>query len=208
MYYVYAIGSILNLSQKDYNSCYIGVTNNIKNRWSVHCKSRYTIAKAIHQNDWNCKDNMVIIFEGTSEECFNQEWLFRPLPMIGLNEAPGGRGGYTVYTKERATKISHALRDKKKTSEHRSAISISRKANGSAVGERNPKAKVWVIVDFFGKEYIIKGMFENFCKDRCILPTVLIRYRGKVVPVASPKSRSADDTHRQYRLNTVGWLLK
>lgn len=208
MYYVYAIGFLSCIEQQDYNNCYIGVTNNLDNRWNGHSKSKYTVGKAIREHGWTRKDNMVVLFQGSEEVCFDKEVVFRPFALIGLNEAAGGRGGFTAYSKSRAEKIAAAHKGKKKTLAHRAALSKSRIEQKTAQGERNPKAKTWELVDSSGKGYIIKGRLESFCKEHNILPTVLIRYRGASVPPASRKSRSVDLEHFNKRINTIGWILK
>lgn len=204
-YIVYAIGLKEDLIPP-YDKCYIGVTNKPERRWKVHCKSEYTVGKFIRKNSLTYENNMIIIFYGTSDECFAKELELRPLEFMGLNEASGGHGGKTVYTNGRNEKISKALKGRKVT-----WMSKVVESRGSYVGCKNPRAKKWLIINPAGKEYIIHGNLQKFCENNNILNTVLYNNKGSVVP--SPNYggyggyRPKSEDLKLKRENTSGWML-
>jgi hypothetical protein len=204
-YVVYAIGITEDL-MPPYDKCYIGVTNKPKNRWNVHYKSDYTVGKFIREHNLTYENNMIIIFNGTSNECFTKENEMRPVEFIGLNEAPGGCGGKTVYNKARNEKISKALKGRKIT--WMSKIIESR---GDYNGNKNPRAKKWLIINPSGKKYNVHGNLQQFCKENNISSVVLYNNKGTVVP--PPKYggyggyRPKDEKSKIKRENTSGWML-
>lgn len=206
MYYVYAIGPIIEIENKDYSNCYIGVTNDLEHRWITgHSKSKYRVGDAIRENGWSIH-NMIIIYSGSKQECFNLERELRPMPMMGLNEASGGNGGYTKYTSERNQKISNALKGIPKT--YGDKISKVRKENGSAKGEKNPKAVKWILKDPSGKEFNLNGSLFTFCDENKLSANTLRKYLNNVVPLPSSKYRDYGKIEvRQIRDNTTGWCL-
>lgn len=208
MYYVYAIGLIETL-KFPWNNCYIGVTNNVERRWKRHAKSKYTVGNFIKSNNLSAEKNMIIIASGTEDYCFELESLLRPSPNTGLNEASGGKGGFTSYSEVRNKKISKALKGRKCEWGHK--ISFTKKTSGIACGKNNPKAKIWKISDPFGKEIIIEGSFLNFCKENNIMGNVMIKHIGKKVPAPTMNSyggfRSINDVQKQRRENTIGWSI-
>ena len=206
MYYVYAIGFLEDLMRADYNRCYIGVTNNPIKRWKAHVKSGYTVSNAIDLNSWTFEDNFQIIFEGSADECYNLEEKYRPLPLIGLNEASGGGGGHTSYSDERNKKISNALKGKPKEYGHK--ISLSKKKNGSAKGHRNSNAKKWRLVDPEGNEFLLNGDLFSFCDANNLSAMALRNKIGEKIKEISPKFRDhGNPLSREKRINTTGWTL-
>lgn len=206
MYFVYAIGDRNDLENQNYSNCYIGVTNNPILRWKNHTKSGYTVGLAINTNNWNHIDNMRLLFRGTADECFVVESEMRPMPLMGLNEAAGGRGGYTSYTSERGKKIAQALSGKRKSEEHCKKISEAKL--GSVGGANNPKAKTWTLIDPAGNVHRTRGNIQEYCKQLGLCWSALDKNLGMVVGEISPKFRDkGDPTLRVKRTNTIGWKL-
>ena len=205
MYYVYAIGDPINIANKDYSECYIGVTNDTLSRWnSGHSKSKYSVAKAIKKNSWTYEKNMIVIFSGTAKECFELEYKLRPFPFMGLNEAAGGKGGHTKYTPERNKKISDSLKGIPKI--YGDKISKTKKENGSSKGARNSKAVKWILKNPDGVEYRLHGELFKFCEENMLSANTLRLYLGKIVPPICTKYRGIGII-KEIRNNTTGWLL-
>lgn len=205
MCYVYAIGAKDDLAENNFDFAYIGVSVDPERRWNQHMVSKYTVGTVLRAMDWKFNDNLIILFEGTEDECFEIENMLRPKDCIGLNISVGGHGGYTKYTKERGKKISEKLRGIKRTDETKKKISESKV--GVYDGIKNPNAKKWIFVSPDGTEYEIIGGYEKFCKEKDLVYTALIKHRGERVPEISPKFRG-DDISRKRRINTINWLLK
>jgi len=207
MYYVYAIGDPLKINQKDYSECYIGVTNNLSNRWkNGHSKSKYLVAKAIHENSWKFETHMIVIFSGESKECFELESKLRPLPFMGLNEATGGKGGHTRYTVERNLKISNALKGVPKL--YGDKISATKQKNQSAKGAKNSRAIKWILKNPNGAEHHLHGDLFKFCEENKLSANTLRKYLNTFVPDISSKYRDYGNLEvRQIRNNTTGWAL-
>lgn len=206
MYFVYAIGDSKDLETQNYSKCYIGVTNDPTIRWNSHVKSGYTVSRAINDNGWNRMDNMHLLFRGTDEECFDMESKLRPMPLMGLNEAAGGKGGRTSYTPERGEKISQALSGKSKSEEHRKKISEAK--IGVYEGGNNPRAVSWVLIDPSGTEYKTRGNLQSFCEELELCWSALRANVGVVVGEISPKFRdNGNPMNRVKRTNTIGWKL-
>lgn len=205
---VYAIGSTENLKSKNYDMCYIGVTANVFRRWVTHKSSMFTVGVAIRANAWNIDENMVIIFEGESEICFDMESKFRPYPKMGLNEAVGGCGGYTSYDEQRNKKISSKLKGRVTSDEHRRKISEGKKLQKNSQGARNCKAKIWKLIDPIGDEHIIHGELIAWCDQKGITWSTLKRNLGCVIGQVSPKFRTNGDLNAlEKRIATIGWLM-
>ena len=204
MYCVYAIGSKESLLNLKYEECYIGVTKDPKNRWIRHSKSSYLIGRSIRKNCWNIEDNFVVIFKGSSTECFEKESEYRPLPFMGLNEASGGRGGHTKYSSERNKKISNALKGVRKT--YGEKISATKKQNGSSRGEKNSNAKKWILISPNEEKFILNGELFSFCKQNFLSANTLRLYLGEKVPPICTKYRGKGII-KDIRNNTTGWLL-
>lgn len=208
MYCVYAIGQQEDLSSNNYSSCYVGVTNNPVRRWKAHQKSKYTVGKYIRSELLTFENNFKIIYEGSEDSCYEMEESLRPIPRMGLNEAVGGLGGYTIYDEQRNQKISKALKGRSKTSEHVRKVVDSR---GSYGGEKNPNSKQWVLVSPSGTEHRITGTLQKFCEDNNLLRSCLMRYRGKKVPQINTNSyggyRPKNARSLLLRENSVGWTL-
>lgn len=206
MCFVYAIGHEDDLIMCNYDDCYIGVTINPEKRWKSHEKSGYYVSKAISKYKWCFEKNMKIIFEGEESECFSMEEKYRPFPLMGLNEASGGRGGYTSYTEERNRKISKAMKGKPK--HYGDKISATKKANGSSKGSKNVQAKKWKLIDPTGKAYILDGELFSFCEDNNLSVMTLRNNIGKTIGEISPKFRDhGKPMSREKRINTTGWTL-
>jgi hypothetical protein len=207
-YYVYAIGFKNDLIYP-YKNCYVGVTKDLKERWKSHTKSKYTVGNFIRTYDLSIEDNMIVLYEGSSEECFDIEEKYRPLPFMGLNEASGGCGGYTSYSQERNVKISKANKGRIKTSEEIEKMSKSKKGQHS--GAKNPMSKKWMIKDPYENVYIIEGTLATFCNDNNILESCLRQYKNKIVPKPNYNGyggyRIKNSTSKNLRENTIGWSL-
>ena len=199
MYSVYHISA-----NNDLRMGYVGVTNDVPRRWQHHTRSLYTIGKEIRNRGWTF-DNLKVIYEGDAKDCFRLEETLRPTKNIGLNEASGGCGGYTIYTKERGDKISAALKGRKKTKEHRKALSES--LIGKRKGMDNNQAKTWCVIDPEGKEYTIKGMLQGFCDEHNITRSALRKHIGERVPPTNSKYREVSEELTARRNNTIGWRL-
>lgn len=205
LYCVYAIGIKENLNPP-YEKCYIGVTSNLTRRWKKHTQSSYTIGKYIRQHKLNQQDNFIVIFEGTEDECFLVEEIYRPSPNIGLNEASGGKGGYTVYNKERNEKISLKVKESRKRK-----IWTTHKNRRCYSGKNNPNARKWMLIDKNRNIYNVKGSLSDFCEENSILESCLRRYIGDVVPPPNFSGyggyRAKNNKSKILRLNTTGWTL-
>lgn len=208
--YVYVIGLKKDLVEP-YQNCYIGVTNNLSLRWKGHEGSIYTIGHFIRDNNLSFEENMIVIFESDAKTCFRLENELRPLSNMGLNEAAGGKGGYTRYSSERNKKISDKLSNKSKSHEHKSKISTIRKAKGLASGENNPRAKKWILTSPEKIVYNISGNLQAFCKEKEILWSVLMKYINTPVPPYTENGyggfRPKDEKHKQHRINSNYWIL-
>lgn len=206
MYFVYAIGK--NLTEP-YSDCYIGVTNNIKLRWYHHTRSKYIVGKYIRKHHLQFQEHMKILYSGTENECFRLEETLRPNPYMGLNEAIGGKGGYSSYSAERNSKISMALTGIVKTVTQRNNISIGKK--NTQMGNTNPNAKHWKITSPIGTEFIIDGTLQRFCNEHQLLSSTLRYHTGIVVPDLTSKRggyRPKTQQSHKYRINTIGWKLE
>lgn len=205
LYVVYLIGESVDTG-------YVGVTCNKIRRWTYHAFSKYPVGEYIRKNDLKFSENsMQTLYEGTAEQCFQLEIKLRPDPLMGLNVAPGGQGGLRVYTKERNAKISNALKGRKHTWGQK--VSATKKLRGSAIGEKNPRAKQWKFISPFGEEFIVCGNKQKFCDERQLLASCLVYHLGNAVPPISQSSKrggfrakNKNSLHR--RLNSVGWILE
>lgn len=205
MYIVYAIGRKEDLVEP-YTNCYIGVTNDKNRRWKNHLASKYTVGNFIRDNKLS-PSNMITIYEGDEEACYELEQKFRPFPFMGLNESTGGRGGKTTYTQSRNKKISEALSGKKKSEAHINSISDAKKQKGSSKGKKNPNAKKWHLTSPDNNVYYIHGNLNIICESLDVLENVLRKNLGHVVPKVSAKFRPKDIAHMEKRMNTTGWKL-
>lgn len=205
IYYVYIIGIKEHL-EFPYEKCYVGVTTNLKRRWKAHTRSQYKIGQYIWKHSLNYEDNMIVIFQGSKDECFSIEHMYRPNSNIGLNEAAGGKGGYTAYSKERNEKISLKVKESRK---HKSWT--SHQTRQSYTGNNNPNAKQWIVIDKEEKIYYIDGKLSEFCQKNNILETCLKRYIGNEVPTPNFNGyggyRAKNNKSKILRLNTTGWTL-
>ena len=207
MPYVYAIGKNDELIPP-YENCYIGVTCDLDRRWDYHIRSSYIVGKYIRENNLK-RENMIVVFETDYDECFEIEKILRHKPNMVLNEAAGGKGGYTSYTNERNEKISKARKGKEFSEEHRKKISISKK--GKSVGNKNTMAKKWILTSPDGVVYNIHGNLYETCESLNLLTPTLRYYVNKRVPeVVSDKwggFRAKNEKSKELRMNTIGWSL-
>lgn len=204
MCYVYAIGTSTDLSNA-LHRCYVGVTKNLQYRWKRHTESKYTVGVYIRENSLTFEENMKILFVGSDEECFDKEAELRPMPLMGLNEAAGGKGGYTKYTKERNKVISEKLAGKKKTESHR--INIAKAKQGVYKGAENPRATKWTLMSPNGEIYVVTGELHKFCNEYNLCRPALRSNIGTPVPPISVKYTISDPKLRARRINTTGWTL-
>lgn len=210
-WFVYVIGLEEDFDGK-YNNCYIGVTVDPARRWKNHEKSNFTVGRFIRTFELTYEKNMIILFSGTDKECFDLEAKMRPVAFIGLNEASGGKGGYTVYTEERNNKISKALTGKSKTEEHIQKIMSTREKLKTHSGKRNPSAKKWRFTSPTDETFIVEGTFQQFCNEHKLLASCLRYYKGKNVPYLETNKyggyRKKSDVSFELRSNTSGWKLE
>ncbi len=208
-YVVYAIGLEQNLVEP-YSKCYVGVTKDLQNRFKSHSNSKYTVGKYIRENNLIYENNFCVLFTGSEEECFDMEIKYRPFPLMGLNEATGGRGGYTKYTEERSAKIAAKFKGRKITWGDK--ISSTKKELKQSVGAKNGMAKQWKIIDPIGVEYEFNGTFSNFCDEHILLGRTLKYYLNKNVPSPAVNGyggfRGKDSKQIERRYNTTGWKLQ
>ena len=203
-YFVYVIGINTDL-EEPYTNCYIGVTKDLKYRWNSHKKSEYRIGQFIRKNSLTY-DNMKVIFIGTDAECFTKEKELRFLPNMGLNEAIGGKGGYTAYDDIRNNKISKALKGRDITWGNK--ISKTRLENNASKGSSNPRAQKWKLIDPNGQEFLLNGNFYSFCEEHNLNWAALKRCVGYPVGNISSKFRDYGNIKiREKRVNTIGWTL-
>lgn len=205
--YVYAIGKKENLIPP-YKDCYIGVTDCLDQRWSGHICSKYTVGKYIRKHDLT-RENMIVIVETNKDKCFEIEKMLRYKPSMGLNEAVGGKGGYTSYSEKRNKKISDANKGKVFSEEHKKKISASKK--GQSAGKKNNKAKKWLLTSPNGKVYNIHGNLYEVCEKLDLLPSALRYYRNNPVPELTTGKyggfRAKNEKSKELRMNTTGWIL-
>ena len=208
-YFLYIIGKTEDLS--DYEKCYVGVTNNPKQRWYHHTRSKFRIGNTIRKYKLTYENNMKVIFLGTERECFDKESELRPNANMGLNEAAGGLGGFTKYTQERNEKISAKMKTRKMTWGDK--VSKTKKENGNAKGDKNVKAKRWLLISPKGKETPLHGNVASTCEELNLSASVLRIHKNKIVPPPNITSKRGgyrffNDEMHQRRVNTTGWCLK
>ena len=96
---------------------YIGVTNkSLEERFRVHSKyvkKRSHVNKAIQKYD---DVDIVLLHEGTDEECLRMEHNLRPKENIGWNIAKGGSVP-PMMNEETARKIAQTLKGRKRSAE-------------------------------------------------------------------------------------------
>jgi hypothetical protein len=207
-HHVYVIGQDLT-EETPYFNCYVGVTNNLKRRWTEHARGKYRIGNYIRSNDLSYDQHMMSIFFGTDIECFELERLLRPLPGIGLNDGTGGHGGYSGWSELGNKRKSMALKGRKILWADK--ISETRVQEGTAKGHKNPMAKDWTITAPNKTEFRICGSLYQFCDEHSLLVSCLWRYRGIEVP--KPKYngyggyRAKNEESLRLRKNTSGWKL-
>lgn len=206
-YFLYAIGLKKDLVPP-YQNCYIGVTNDIERRWYGHSKSKYTVGKFIRKNKLTFSENMIIIHRGSDIDCFALEERYRPYIFMGLNEAEGGRGGHTKYSKERNAKISKSLKGKAKSKEHIKKIIESR---GNYSGSKNPNSKKWILISPENVKHTIEGNLSEFCATHKLLESCLRRNEGNIVNKPNYSGyggyRAKNSHSKILRENTIGWTL-
>jgi hypothetical protein len=210
MYYLYAIGT-KKMLVPPYDCCYVGVTNNLDKRWSRHKYSKYTVGQFIREKNLTLDENMIVLYEGDEEECFDLEAAYRPLPYIGLNEASGGRGGHTIYTDKRARKISEAHKGVKKSEEHVENMRKALVESGVRKGARNSRAKKWSLTSPDGMIYTIHGNLTETCQRLNLLESALRYNKGRAVPEPNMNGyggfRAKSKESLEMRMNTTGWTL-
>ena len=211
MFYVYAIGTE-DMLVPPYSRCYIGVTKDLKYRWSRHKISPYNVGEFIREHKLEPQKHMIVIFEGEQEDCYDIESKYRPFPMIGLNEASGGCGGSTIYTEERNKKISKKLKGRSKPKEQVEKQRAALLENGTHKGEKNSNAKVWILTSPSGFTYDITGNLSETCKKLNLLESSLRYNKNNQVPEPDMKGyggyRAKSKESLEMRLNTTGWCLK
>jgi len=196
--YVYAIGLKKDFVEP-FENCYIGISNKPRRRYSEHKRSKFTVGQYIRKHDLTIDENMIIVSEGTAEECIAEEHRRRPKPYMGLNESMGGK---SAYTPDRNLRLGNSKRGIPKTQEQMSETAIK---NGSHLGKKNGRAKEWRIFDPSGNEYVIAGEFISFCKQNKISHAALRRHLDVPVPELNPISKQIKGKFRKIRNNTVGW---
>lgn len=204
--YVYVIGRGQDLYEP-YSNCYVGVASNLRNRWNSHNKSDYRVGRTIRKYSLSYAKNMIVIFEGSREECFELERKLRPVSNIGLNLAEGGCGGFTVeWSEERKKRLSSKLKGRKIT--WKDKISETRTKTNVAKGNRNPRALSWKITDPNQQVYVVTGELKSFCSEHEINFMALRNFKGSVVPTTSVYYRGKNNPELlRIRNNTVGWRL-
>ena len=89
MVHVYWIND--DISKMNLNKGYIGVTSRPAHlRWSEHLEANSKVGTMIRTFGLKFKKNLVVIFSGTSQECYNLEYALRPTVNCGWNVAEGG----------------------------------------------------------------------------------------------------------------------
>ena len=212
MYYVYVIG-LEGSFIEPYRNCYVGVTNNLERRWKGHCRSTYTVGEFIREHYLSMETNMVVIFSGNEQECYDLEIKLRPFVYMGLNEAVGGKGGYTCGydNKERNLKISEAHKGKVVSSETKSKLSKTLIDSGVRKGKKNGRAKKWELISPSGEKYSVHGDLAQVCEEHKLLSSALTYYRNRCVPDINSngfggyRAKSKDSLEK--RINTIGWIL-
>lgn len=208
-YFVYIIGKNLE-EEYPYMTSYVGVTNDPKNRWKGHSRSKHKIGKILREYGFTYENNMKIIFMGDPSQCYKMENTLRPEPNIGLNVAVGGHSGYTSYSKERNLKISKSLMGRPNTWGHKSGL--ARKLSGLSVGSNNGMAKKWLLTTPEGNLIEVHGNIQDTCKHLNILWASLMKNKSNIVPdiVTGKKGgfRAKSPEHLTMRKNTVGWKLE
>ena len=87
------------------NEGYIGVTTRtLLERWEEHRVADSVVGRKIREDGLK-DDCLLLLFEGTEEECYRVEASLRPHPKMGLNVSPGG--------KEEGAKWYHSTKKKR-----------------------------------------------------------------------------------------------
>lgn len=166
---------------------YIGVSENATNRLKRHKKNHRVPSDA----------EMIVLFEGSRDECFNKEYEYRPEKKIGWNNAVGGKHGYRTgftHSPETKLKLKNAWTDerKQKASEYKPgrnknligkkrpnhSKAISGENNGMYGKTHSPEARAKISTARKGKEPHNKiDYYCIFCRKR-IGPYVLKKYHG------------------------------
>lgn len=108
---------------------YVGVSYEPENRFKTHLRKN----SKIHE-----KCNMIIIMEGSREECFKKEKKLRPIAGIGWNSAAGGSHGWQVG-------FHHSAKSKNKMKlawseiRRKTASKFKSKQNKLLKGQKRPK---------------------------------------------------------------------
>lgn len=203
-YFVYVIGKKEDLVHP-FDNCYIGVSKDIKRRWKNHTRSKFRIGHFIRKYSLTFEDNMIVIFSGPEKIAFEKEFELRPEPIMGLNEAAGGKGGTTKYTSERNKKISKKLKGQKRTPEQIKRIKDSKK--DAHHGNKNPNSKKWIIFSPANEKFVIYGELFKFCEEKQLTFSLLRKADGIPIPEVNTKKfhpKNKDLLAR--RFNSVGWI--
>lgn len=87
---------------------YIGITENVETRFKQHLSRNSRIPKNVQYK---------ILYEGSREECFNLESVYRPSKGIGWNSAAGGKHGWKTgfeHSEETKLKLKEAWTEQRK----------------------------------------------------------------------------------------------
>lgn len=93
---------------------------------SIDCNRR--LKEHLHEGRMPADSVMIILFEGTREECYDKEIELRPKPGIGWNRAMGGQGGYrNGCSQETRDKMSAIRKGVPKSKEHSDKVGAAQK---------------------------------------------------------------------------------
>lgn len=196
MFYLYKITS-------PSNKCYIGVSNNPTLRFSQHCRSRYSIGRAIRRHG---KDNMSlsILFQGSRDQAYREEKAIVGKDFLKskntYNEALGGKGGGAFINHTHSllskAKISNSLKGRVFSEDHKRKIGEKTKANQTGLKRSQ---------DFKDKiSKTLMGMYKDMSKeDRAKYASMRGKTHSEETKIKISQSHMKGEDHH----NAVGIVM-
>lgn len=109
-------------------SGYIGVTKNVEHRYKSHIRKQ-----RVPNNS-----SIIILFEGSREDCFNYERTLRPHKKLGWNNAVGGSHGWRLGF-EHDVKAKDKMKEAWTEERKKKASTLRKEQNASLIGQKRPK---------------------------------------------------------------------
>ena len=192
---------------------YIGVHKSVSEDFDGYYGSGKLLRRAIKKYGKQYFKRYNLFIFNNPEDAFAEE---RRLLLDWLNHSdcynimPGGRGDYSHFLQKnidrRAEKMSKVPRNKTWRE------NIRKSKMGVYDGDKNPRAKSWVVTAPNGASYDIRGRLHNFCKENNLIFSCLYGNQGTTVPKIQDGGyggfREKYPGHRIKRENTTGWKLE